>query len=198
VKGFEDPAGRARPYPAHEVTPMFGFSPASSKDRTPQPFSPQTAAKASRLRGASVTASVCPYCAVGCGQLIYTKGGQLIDIEGDPRSPINEGTLCPKGANAFGLAVNPHRVTQVLYRAPYATEWETKPLDWALDRIAEKVRDAREAGFKKTVAKGERLNAVHNVGSLGGATLDVEENYLMKKLFTAGLGIVPVENQARI
>ena len=177
---------------------MFGFSPTSSRDRRPQPISPQTAAKASRLRGAAVTESVCPYCAVGCGQLIYTKGGQLIDIEGDPRSPINEGTLCPKGANAFGLAVNPHRVTQVLYRAPYATEWEAKPLDWALDRIAEKVKEAREAGFKATGEKGQRLNAVHNIGSLGGATLDVEENYLMKKLFTAGLGIVPVENQARI
>ena len=177
---------------------MFGFSPVSSKDRTPQPFSPQSAAKASRLRGAAVTESVCPYCAVGCGQLIYTKGGQLIDIEGDPRSPISEGALCPKGANAFGLAVNPHRVTQVLYRAPHATEWETRPLDWALDRIAEKVRDAREAGFKATGAKGERLNAVHNIGTLGGATLDVEENYLMKKLFTSGLGVVSVENQARI
>ncbi len=177
---------------------MFGFSPKSSKDRTAQPFSPQTAAKASRLRGAAVTESVCPYCAVGCGQLIYTKGGRLIDIEGDPRSPINEGTLCPKGANAFQLAVNSHRITQVLYRAPFATEWETKPLDWALDRIAEKVKAAREAGFKVSDDKGSRLNAVHNIGSLGGATLDVEENYLMKKLFTAGLGVVSVENQARI
>jgi formate dehydrogenase major subunit len=177
---------------------MFGLSPTSSKDRTPQPFSPQTAAKASRLREAAVTASVCPYCAVGCGQLIYTKGGQLIDIEGDPRSPINEGTLCPKGANAFQLATNPHRVKHVLYRAPYSSEWETKPLEWALDRIAEKVKEAREAGFKATDEHGRRLNAVHNLGTLGGATLDVEENYLMKKLFTGGLGVVSVENQARI
>ena len=101
-----------------------------------EPFSPQTVAKASRLRGATVTESVCPYCAVGCGQLIYTKAGKVIDIEGDPESPINEGTLCPKGADAFQLAVNPHRVTQVLYRAPYSDKWETKPLDWALDQIA--------------------------------------------------------------
>src|SRR6202166_3334210 len=101
-----------------------------------QPFSPRTAEKVSRLRGATVTEGVCPYCAVGCGQLIYTKGGQLIDIEGDPRSPINEGTLCPKGANAFQLAVNPHRVTQVLYRAPYSDRWETKSLDLAMERIA--------------------------------------------------------------
>ena len=82
-----------------------------------EPFSPQTAAKSSRLRGATITAGVCPYCAVGCGQLIYTKAGQIIDIEGNGESPINEGTLCPKGANAFQLAVNPHRVTDVLYRA---------------------------------------------------------------------------------
>src|SRR5205085_7013627 len=113
-----------------------------------QPFSPQTAAKASRLRGAAVAESVCRYCAVGCGQLIYTKGGQLIDIEGDPRSPISEGTLCPKGANAFQLAVNPHRVTQVLYRAPYSERWETKSLDWAMEQIARKVKDARDADFR--------------------------------------------------
>src|SRR3978361_517979 len=103
-----------------------------------EPFSEQTLAKASRLRGATVTESVCPYCAVGCGQLIYSKGGKIIDIEGDPRSPINEGTLCPKGANAYQLAVNPHRVTQVLYRAPYSDTWETKSLDWAMQRIAER------------------------------------------------------------
>src|SRR3954451_8323153 len=122
-----------------------------------QPFSPQTAAKASRLRGATVTDGVCPYCAVGCGQLIYTKGGQLIDIEGDPRSPINEGTLCPKGANAFQLAVNSHRVTQVLYRAPHSDHWETKPLDWAMERIARRVKETRDAGFKTRNADGRLL-----------------------------------------
>jgi formate dehydrogenase major subunit len=164
----------------------------------PQPFSPQTSEKASRLRGATVSAGVCPYCAVGCGQLIYTKGGRLIDVEGDPRSPINEGTLCPKGANAFQLAVNPHRVTRVMYRAPYSDRWETKPLDWALDRIAEKVKAARDKDFITRNADGRLLNAVTSFGTLGGATLDIEENYLIKKLFSAGLGVVPVENQARI
>jgi formate dehydrogenase major subunit len=158
----------------------------------PQPFSPQTAAKSSRLRGATVTASVCPYCAVGCGQLIYTKAGKLIDIEGDPRSPISEGTLCPKGANAFQLAVNSHRVTQVLYRAPYSDRWEPKPLEWAVDTIARRVKAARD---KELAAGGA---AVKSFGTLGGATLDIEENYLMKKLFTGGLGVLPVENQARI
>ncbi|MBO0697396.1 MAG: hypothetical protein J2P46_03315 [Zavarzinella sp.] len=164
----------------------------------PQPFSPQTADKASRLRGATVTASVCPYCAVGCGQLIYTKGGQLIDIEGDPRSPISEGTLCPKGANAFQLAVNPHRVTRVLYRAPYSDRWETKSLDWALDEIAKRVKAARDKDFVARTADGRLLNAVTTIGTLGGATLDIEENYLIKKLFGAGLGVVSIENQARI
>lgn len=163
-----------------------------------QPVSPQTAAKSSRLRGATAVESVCPYCAVGCGQIIYTKGGQLIDIEGDDRSPINEGTLCPKGANAFQLAVNPHRVTQVLYRKPFADQWEVKPLEWALDRIAERVKAARDADFVTTDDQGRRLNALRSVGTLGGATLDIEENYLMKKLFSGGLGIVSIENQARI
>jgi len=105
-----------------------------------EPFSPQPRQKTSRLRGATVTEAVCPYCAVGCGQLIYTKRGQIIDIEGNPESPINEGTLCPKGANAYQLAVNPHRVTEVLYRAPFSDHWEKKSLDWALDTIASRSR----------------------------------------------------------
>jgi formate dehydrogenase major subunit len=163
-----------------------------------EPFSPLTAAKASRLRGATVTESVCPYCAVGCGQLIYTKAGKLIDIEGDPCSPINEGTLCPKGASAFQLAVNPHRVTSVLYRAPRSDKWETKPLDWAMDQIARRVKAARDADFTVRDHEGRLLNSLRTVGSLGGATLDDEENYLIKKLFCGGLGVVSIENQARI
>jgi formate dehydrogenase major subunit len=166
--------------------------------RTPQPFSGLTLQKASRLQGATVTESVCPYCAVGCGLHIYTKAGQIIDIEGNPRSPINEGTLCPKGANSFQLAVNPHRVTHVLYRAPYADRWEQKPLDWAMDRIAQRIKATRDAGFTAKSEKGYTLNAVRNMGTLGGATLDNEENYLIKKLFGAGLGVVSIENQARI
>ena len=178
--------------------PVFGSRKADPKPHGPQPFSKQTLTKASRLEGATVTESVCPYCAVGCGQHIYTKAGQIIDIEGNPHSPINEGTLCPKGANVFQLVNNPHRVKHVLYRAPYATEWEQKPLDWAMDRIAQKVKDARERGWTETDDRGLPLNAVRNIGTLGGATLDNEENYLIKKLFTAGLGVLSVENQARI
>jgi formate dehydrogenase major subunit len=163
-----------------------------------QPFSRQTAAKSSRLRGATVTEGVCPYCAVGCGQLIYAKAGKLIDIEGNPESPINEGTLCPKGANAFQLAVNPHRVTQVLYRAPYSDKWETRTLDWALDQIARRVKEVRDNDFVERNAAGRLLNSVATIGTLGGATIDNEENYLIKKLFGAGLGVVSIENQARI
>src|SRR5947209_2003332 len=177
---------------------MFQLDLSSHAPPEREPFSPQTAAKASRLRGATVTEGVCPYCAVGCGQLIYTKGGQIIDIEGNPNSPINEGTLCPKGADAFQLAVNPHRVTHVLYRAPHSDRWERKPLDWALDQVARRVKEARDADFIEQDEQGRRLNSVRSLGSLGGATLDIEENYLIKKLFCGGLGVVPIENQARI
>src|SRR5580704_8953969 len=166
---------------------MFSLPLWSHPQPSQEPFSPQTSQKASRLRGATVTEGVCPYCAVGCGQLIYTKRGRIIDIEGNPESPINEGTLCPKGANAYQLAVNPHRVTQVLYRAPYSDRWETKPLEWALEQIALRVKKVRDADFVERDKEGRSLNALHTLGSLGGATLDVEENYLMKKLLTAGL-----------
>jgi formate dehydrogenase major subunit len=183
-----------------EVTAMFRLPfVARSQPSRPetQPFSPRTAEKASRLRGATVTEGLCPYCAVGCGQLIYTKAGHLIDIEGDPRSPINEGTLCPKGSNALLLALNPHRVKTVLYRAPHSATWETRTLDWALDQIALRVKAARDADFTAHDSKGRTLNSVRNMGTLGGATLNVEDNYLIKKLFCAGLGVVSTENQAR-
>jgi formate dehydrogenase major subunit len=166
--------------------------------RPPQPYSRQTLQKGSRLRGATVTESVCPYCAVGCGLNVYTKDGRIIDIEGNPRSPINEGTLCPKGANSFQLAVNPHRVTHVLYRAPYSDRWERRPLDWAMDQIARRVKQTRDEGFAERSEDGLLLNCVRNMGTLGGATLDNEENYLIKKLFGGGLGVVSIENQARI
>ena len=173
--------------------PLWSRSPSSQ-----EPFSRQSAQKASRLRGATVTEGLCPYCAVGCGQLIYTKAGKLIDIEGNPESPINEGTLCPKGADAFQLAVNPHRVTRVLYRAPYSDHWETRTLDWALDQIALRTKAARDADFTVRSESGRLLNSVRSIGTLGGATIDNEENYLIKKLFGGGLGVVSIENQARI
>src|SRR5437868_3094468 len=132
----------------------------AGRQRSPQPFSVNTHNKGSRLLGAKKVESVCPYCAVGCGTNIYVKGGQVIDIEGNPRSPINEGTLCPKGANIFQLAVNPHRVTHVLYRAPFAEQWERKPLDWAIQHIAERIKATRDAGFTAKSEKGYTINAV--------------------------------------
>ena len=177
---------------------MFRFPLTQQPQISREPFSLQTLAKASRLRGATVTESVCPYCAVGCGQLIFSKGGELINIEGDPDSPISGGHLCPKGANAYQLAVNSHRVRQVLYRAPYSDHWETRTLDWALDQIAQRVKAARDADFTTRNEQGRLLNSVRSIGSLGGATIDNEENYLIKKLFGGGLGAVSIENQARI
>jgi formate dehydrogenase major subunit len=145
-----------------------------------------------------VAVSVCPYCAVGCSQLVYARDGQIIDIEGNPDSPINRGTLCPKGAATFGLSVNPQRVTTVKYRAPYSDRWEDRPLDWAMDRIARLVDATRAATWRAADEAGTPVNQCAGIASLGGATLDNEENYLIKKLFTAGLGMVWVENQARV
>ena len=151
---------------------MFRFSLTPRPQISREPFSIQTLAKASRLRGANVTKAVCPYCAVGCGQLIFSKGGAIIDIEGDPDSPISQGRLCPKGANSFQLAVNSHRVRQVLYRAPYSDRWETRTLDRALEQIAQRVKATRDADFTTRDEQGRLLNSVRSIGTLGGATID--------------------------
>jgi formate dehydrogenase major subunit len=152
---------------------------------------------APRTRGLIPTVSVCPYCAVGCSQLVYHRDGKIIDIEGNPDSPINAGTLCPKGAATRQLVDNPYRWTSVRYRAPYASHWEERPLAWAMERIAQLTRETRDATFVEHDEQGRRLNHTLGIAHLGGATLDNEENYLIKKLWTA-LGIVQVENQARI
>ena len=150
-----------------------------------------------RTSGLTPKVSVCPYCAVGCSQLVYHRDGKIIDIEGNPESPNNRGTLCPKGAATRQLVDNPFRWTTVRYRAPYSDRWEDRPLDWAMDRIAERVKAARDATFVEKNAEGRRLMHTPAIGHLGGATLDNEENYLIKKLWS-GLGIIHVENQARI
>jgi formate dehydrogenase major subunit len=142
--------------------------------------------------------SICPYCAVGCAQLVYAKDGHVIQIEGDPRSPINQGTLCPKGAATFGWLTSPDRLTKVLYRAPHAESWEERPLGWAMDRIAYLVKRTRDETFVRDLPDGTPVNHTLGIASLGGATLDNEENYLIKKLFGAGLGMVWIENQARV
>ncbi len=145
-----------------------------------------------------VGTSVCPYCAVGCGQLVYAKGNQVIHVEGDPRNPINQGTLCPKGAATIGWMLNPNRLTTVKYRAPYSDHWEERPLDWAMERIAQLVKRTRDDTFVRQMPDGETANHTMGIAELGGATLDNEENYLIKKLFGGGLGMVWIENQARV
>lgn len=142
--------------------------------------------------------SVCPFCAVGCGQLIYAKNGKPIHVEGDPRSPINQGTLCPKGAGTLGMLLSPERISDVLYRAPYSDRWEKRPLAWAMERIAQLTKKVRDETFAETLPDGRVINHTLGLGSLGGATMDNEENYLIKKLFGGGLGMINIENQARI
>lgn len=163
-----------------------------------QPFSQESREKAPRIRDARMVHSVCPYCAVGCSQNVYVKDGKVIDIEGDPNSPINHGTLCPKGAATFQYTVNSSRLKQVLYRAPYSDSWEVKSLDWAMEQIAQRVKKTRDETFVERLDDGREINHTQGIAALGGATLDVEENYLIKKLFNGGLGMVSIENQARI
>jgi len=159
--------------------------------------SSDTRKAAARIEGVKVTESVCPYCAVGCGQVVYTKGGKLIDIEGNPKSPINQGTLCPKGSASRQLVQSPGRLQKVKYRRAGGTEWEELELDQAMDMIAERVIRAREDGWQDYNNEGWRVDRTLGFAHLGGATLDNEENYLLKKAYTA-LGAVQVENQARI
>jgi formate dehydrogenase major subunit len=144
-----------------------------------------------------VARSVCPYCAVGCGQLVFVKDQEVVQIEGDPDSPISRGRLCPKGSASRQLVTGPHRERRVRYRAPYATEWTELDLETAMDMVADRVLEARAKGWQEVDRHGYRLRRTLGLASLGGATLDNEENYLIKKLFTA-LGAIQIENQARI
>jgi formate dehydrogenase major subunit len=144
-----------------------------------------------------VVKSVCPYCAVGCGQDVYVADGAVTQIEGDYHSPISRGRLCPKGAASEQLVNSPTRVTRVRYRRPYGSGWEDLDLDSALDMIADRVIETRRRTWQDTDQQGRVLRRTMGIAHLGGATLDNEENYLMKKLYTA-LGAIQVENQARI
>ena len=145
----------------------------------------------------TVARSVCPYCAVGCGQRIFAKDGEVIQIEGDPDSPISRGRLCPKGSASKSLVTSDRRVRTVRYRRPYATDWEDLDLDTAMEMIADRMLATRKATWEDTDPDGRPLNRTLGFASLGGATLDNEENYLIKKLFTA-MGAIQIENQARI
>jgi len=144
-----------------------------------------------------VVKSVCPYCAVGCGQNVYVEDDKVTQIEGDPDSPISRGRLCPKGAASEQLVNSPTRETVVRYRRPYGTEWEDLDLDTAMDMIADRVIDTRARTWQDTDEEGRHLRRTMGISHLGGATLDNEENYLIKKLYTA-LGAIQVENQARL
>jgi formate dehydrogenase major subunit len=144
----------------------------------------------------AVVKSVCPYCAVGCGQEVYVRSGKVVQIEGDPDSPVSRGRLCPKGSASLQLTTGPGRLYKVLHRRPRATEWEEMDLDEAMQRVADKVIETRRETFEWE-SEGTTVRRTLGLASLGGATLDNEENYLMKKLYTA-LGAIQIENQARI
>lgn len=167
----------------------WGMGAGAASDRTRE--------AGARIAGLEATESVCPYCAVGCGQLIYTRDGELVDIEGNPRSPISQGTMCPKGTSSRQLVRQPGRLTKVRYRRAGGTEWEELELDRAMEMIAERVIASREQNWQDTDRDGREVNRTLAFAALGGATLDNEENYLIKKLFTA-LGAIQIENQARI
>jgi formate dehydrogenase major subunit len=167
-------------------------------------MSARTRDLAPRTRGADhVARSICPYCAVGCGQLVHVKDGRILDIEGDPDSPVSQGCLCPKGAATFQLVTGSHREQRVLYRRPGGTEWERIPLEQAMDMVAERVKRTRDETWQERIEDpgaehdGARVRRTLGIAHIGGATLDNEENYLLKKLYSA-LGVVQVENQARI
>jgi formate dehydrogenase major subunit len=163
----------------------------------PEAMSARTQSLKPKTHGAQVSRSICPYCGVGCGQLVYHKDGKLVSIEGDPESPISRGHLCPKGADTFELHTHPGRLTKVRYRRPYSRRWEELDLETAMDMVADRVWETRDRTFQET-KDGNVLMQTKAIAHLGGATLDNEENYLIKKLFSAGLGMVCISNQARI
>jgi len=163
----------------------------------PEAMSQRTRELLPKHHGAEVARSVCPYCGVGCGQLVFHKQGKLISIEGDPASPISRGHLCPKGADSYELLTHSGRETRVKYRRPFSKDWEELSLETAMDMIADRAWQTRERTFVEK-REGEALMQTLGMAHLGGATLDIEENYLIKKLFTGGLGMVCLGNQARI
>ncbi len=163
----------------------------------PEAMSQRTQNLRPKNEGAKVAHSVCPYCAVGCAQLVFHKNGKLISIEGDPESPVSRGRVCPKGADSFELLTHSKRLTKVKYRRPFSKVWEDLDLNKAMEMIADRVWESRERTFVET-KDGQSLMQTTAIGHLGGATLDNEENYLIKKLFTGGLGMVCLSNQARI
>ena len=191
----DDNRGRPKSFQRVRGLPVIGR--AADWGMGPRAASKKTKKAGARIAGLKATESICPYCAVGCSQVVYTRDGELVDIEGNPRSPINQGTLCPKGSASRQLVMAPGRLTKVKYRRPGGTEWEELELETAMDMIAERLIAAREAGWQDTDDEGHRVDRTMGFAHLGGATLDNEENYLIKKAFTA-MGAIQIEIQARI
>lgn len=183
-----------------DLTALLAQAEAAFSERVgelPNVASERTKQLGARISHAKAVPSICPYCAVGCATLAYVSDdGKLLDVEGNPESPISEGHLCPKGSAIFGLTVNSERWTTVKYRAPYADTWEDRPLEWAVDRIVQLIKETRERTFVREI-DGKRTNHTLGIATLGGATFAIEENYLLGKLMHS-LGVVSIENQARI
>jgi len=150
-----------------------------------------------KIKYARETTTICPYCAVGCGIIVSTRNGKVINTEGDPDHPVNRGSLCSKGGSIYQLSVNKNRMDKVLYRAPYATEWKQVSWEWAIDRIAHNVKESRDKSFEKRNKKGQVVNRTEGIASVGSAAMDNEECFIYQK-FLRGLGLVYIEHQARI
>ena len=166
---------------------VLGLSPEEARARE----------RENRIKGAKTTITVCPYCAVGCGMIVHTKQGKVVNIEGDPEHPINRGSLCSKGASLFQMANNPLRVAKPKYRAPGAADWKEVEWDWALDEIAKRVKKSRDETFVVTNDKGQVVNRCDGIAHVGSAALDNEECYILQK-WLRSLGLVYIEHQARI
>jgi formate dehydrogenase major subunit len=169
------------------ATTVTGLTPGESQARE----------RVNRIKGAEVTTTICPYCAVGCGMIAYSKNGKVINIEGDPDHPVNRGTLCSKGASLYQIADNPTRVKKPMYRAPGADKWKEVEWDWAFDAIAQRIKKARDESFVEKNAKGQVVNRCDGIASVGSAALDNEECYILQK-WLRSLGLVYIEHQARI
>jgi formate dehydrogenase major subunit len=170
---------------AGAASTVVGLSPSEAK------------AESMRTEHSGKTTTICPYCSVGCGMIVETKAGEVVNIEGDPDHPINRGTLCPKGASILQLRNNPKRVTKPLYRGKGATEWKEVSWDWAIENIADKVKKTRDESFESKNSKGQLVNRTMGIASVGSAALDNEEAYMIQK-FMRGLGLVYIEHQARL
>jgi formate dehydrogenase major subunit len=161
------------------------------------PSKAEATERENRTKGATVTTTICPYCAVGCGMRVYTKEGRVVSIEGDPEHPISRGTLCPKGASVIQIANNPKRVQKPMYRAPGAKQWRQVEWDWALDAIARRVKKTRDVTFLEKNSQGQRVNRCEGIAHVGSAALDNEECYLLQK-WLRSIGLIYLEHQARI